>query len=191
MIFSKKLIDEFKCIFKEKYNVEYTDEEAQEAANNLAGLVEIILRFEHKNRQRHKRLEKEPDGFYLEDDGIYNCLVCHKHIQGKEGWWDEYGQKCLDCQRNVTEGVIPPEICQNRDLWWADWELKDKFGIFHQTAKKMRRLGELRGRELKNKSGNVYFTLYLKNENSFLIKERNKTSICKKSGDNTKKRLSR
>lgn len=41
---SQKLIDEFKQIFKEEYGVEYTDAEAREAANNLVGFFDLLLK---------------------------------------------------------------------------------------------------------------------------------------------------
>lgn len=46
---SQKLIDEFKQIFKEKYGVEYTDTEAREAAGNLVGFFELLVKIHRKS----------------------------------------------------------------------------------------------------------------------------------------------
>lgn len=56
---SQKLIDEFKQLFKKKYGVNYTDEEAREAANNLVGFFEILLKIDARNKQKdHEKTEK-------------------------------------------------------------------------------------------------------------------------------------
>ncbi len=123
---SPKLLQEFREIFKKEYGHDFkTDAEAHEAASNLVGFFEVLYKMSYREAVRKKRLEKEPKGFHLEEDGsVYNCIVCHQTISGKTGWWDLNGQKCLDCQRSVDKGVIPGSVCKNRDLWYADWELK-------------------------------------------------------------------
>jgi hypothetical protein len=60
---------------------------------------------------RKKRLESEPQGFTLEDNGVlYNCLICHASISGPTGWWDSYGQKCLACQKAIENGIVPTYV---------------------------------------------------------------------------------
>ncbi len=51
MALSKQTVDEFKKIFKEEYGVEYTDQEAWEAAHNLVGFFDLL----HKIDQRDKK----------------------------------------------------------------------------------------------------------------------------------------
>lgn len=59
---SQKLIDEFKQLFKNKYGVNYTDEEAREAANNLVGFFELLLKIGYRNKQKnHEKTEKVQD----------------------------------------------------------------------------------------------------------------------------------
>lgn len=50
--FSNKLIDEFKLLFKKNYGVEYTDEEEKEAANNLVGFIELLLKIDYRNKHK-------------------------------------------------------------------------------------------------------------------------------------------
>lgn len=171
---SKKAIDEFKVIYKEESGgKKLTDAEAADAANRLLGFMEVLMKAAAREEGRKKRLKKESKGFHLEEDGsVYNCLVCHRQISGKTGWWDEWGQKCLDCQRSINEGVIPPQVCTDSDSWFADWELKGRFGVHPQTIKKMRRLGELKARELQDRDGGVYFRVYLISENQDFLKAR-------------------
>lgn len=51
----QKLIDEFKQIFKTKYNVDYTDEEAREATNNLVGFFKLLLKIDYRNKQNENK----------------------------------------------------------------------------------------------------------------------------------------
>lgn len=53
--FSKERILEFQKIFKEKWGVEYTFAEAEEAANNLVGFFDLLLKIGRKNGKKEKR----------------------------------------------------------------------------------------------------------------------------------------
>jgi len=180
----KKAIDEFKVIYKSKYKKELSDAEASEAANNLVGLFDILYKCAVKENQRKQQLKKEPEGFHL-TDGIYNCFICHKchkQIEGEETWYDKWGIKCLLCQKAVKEGLVPYFVCEHRDSWYAVWELERKFGIKHQTAKKMVRLEELKARIVPYDNGDPYEYVFLKKENPNLI-DPDRKSPARKSYD--------
>lgn len=164
---SPKALEEFKQIFKKEYNKEFkSDTEAQEAAQNLLGFFEVLYDVAQREAIRKKRLEKEPKGFHLEEDGkFYSCLLCHETISGKSGWWDELGQKCLNCQRAVNNKIIPKSVFKNRDSWYADWEIKSKFGIHPSTVRKLVREGKLKPRNITTKNGAICFQLFLLKEN--------------------------
>jgi len=136
MSLSKKSIDEFKEIYKKEYGKELNDQEAYESATNLMGFVEVLYQCAVKDNQRKRQLKKEPEGFHL-TDGIYNCSVCHAQVSGETSWYDKWSIKCLLCQKAIKEGLVPSFVCKDRDSWYAIWELERKFGIKHQTAKKM------------------------------------------------------
>lgn len=171
MQLSANAIQEYKKIFKKEYGVDITDSEAQEQGTRLLNFVNVLYECAEREAKRKRRLEKEPGGFNLEEDGsVYNCLICHQNITGKQGWWDEWGQKCLDCQRNIKEGVIPPEICRDRDSWMADWEMKSKFGLHSASVRKIIRTRKLKVRNLKTKGGTIYFRLFMSNENIKFLK---------------------
>lgn len=182
MIISQKAIDEFKAIFEKEYKKKLTDAEASESAHNLIGLFEVFYEIAKREAIRTKRLEKEPNGFHLEEDGkIYNCLICHNTISGKTGWWDKYGQKCLNCLKNINEGVVPSEICRNDKLWFQSWQLKSYYGIQPATVRKLMKTGELRGRDLIDDKGCNYLTVFLVKDNiEYIRKINSKRDVNKK-----------
>jgi len=180
MSLPKKAIDEFKEIYKKNYKKELTDAEASKAANNLVGLFDLLYKCAVKENQRNQRLKKEPEGFHL--DGEYTCCICHRQVAGNENWYDKWGIKCLLCQKAVKEGLVPSFVCKDRDSWYAMWELQSKFGIKHQTARKMIRQGELKARIIPYENGDPYEYIYLKKENPDLI-DPDRKSPARKSYD--------
>ena len=77
----------------------------------------------------------------------------------------------MDCQRNIDEKVIPSEICKNHDLALRDWQIQSDYGLHSATVRKLKRLGELHGRDLKRKDGSIYYTVYLISENKGFLKK--------------------
>lgn len=163
---SQKAVDEYRELFKKDYGKDLTDSEAQDGAQRLFNFFEVIYEMSLREAKRKKRLEKEPKGFHLEEDGkVYSCIVCHASISGKTGWWDLNGQKCLDCQRAVDSGVIPASVCKNRDSWYASWEITDKFGVHPSSVRKLVHQGKLKVRDLITEGGAIYFQVFLVSEN--------------------------
>lgn len=185
MPLSDKAIQEYKDIFEKKYNKKLTNSEAEEGARNLLAFTEILLDISIKEESRKKRLVNEPKGFSLEkEEGIYNCRVCFKSVSGSNAWWDLNGIKCLDCQRNIDEGIIPEEICINDQIWLKDWQLESELKIHSSTIRKLRKEGKLNGIDLKTIDGQRYFTVYMIKDNMDFLKkyqnEKNKAKINQK-----------
>lgn len=172
MTLSQKSIDEYKKIYKNKYHKDITDEEAKDQGERLNRVFDLIFDLSIKELQREKRLKKEPKGFHLDaSEGTYSCIICSESITGLQTWWDKNGTKCMDCQRNIEENVIPSEICRNRDMGLRDWQIQSDYGLHSATVRKLKRLGELHGRELKRKDGSIYYTVYLVSENKGFLKK--------------------
>ena len=128
-------------------------------------LTRLLAKMEARDNIRNRRLEKEPNGYILnEPDHNYPCYVCSNNTDGK-AWWDKWGLKCLDCQKNVDEGVIPPEVAKNKDMWLKDWDFQSDYGVHPATRDKLVRQGFIKARKLKRADGINYFTVYLIDEN--------------------------
>jgi len=79
MPLSDKSVQEFKKTWKKKFGKDLSDAEAREYSEQLAGNAEILIEIAQTEVRCKKRLEKEPEGFSLEEeDGIYNCVVCSR-----------------------------------------------------------------------------------------------------------------
>ncbi len=123
---------------------------------------------------RKRRLEKEPEGFFLDTDGYYNCQICYQGHYGNEIWWNLDGIRCGDCWRNIKEGLIPPlkkHLFYNEDEWFSSSQIKDLFDVHPSSVKKLRKEGLLHGRDLKNRQGGTYCTVYLESENQEFLKK--------------------
>jgi len=162
MSVSKKYVDEFKEIFKKEHNKDLSDAEAQEAADNLVGLFDILWKSSIEDSRKKARLKKEPGGFPIE--GSYSCLVCRGSINETNGWYDWYGQTCLLCRKAIIDGIIPPFVCTEHDSYFKTWQF-EKFGLKSPTVRKMVRNGELKARIVLNEAGKPHEYIFLKKEN--------------------------
>lgn len=168
-----KAVQDFKEIFKKEYGKELTDDEARESAQNLFNVYDLLFDLSMIQLRREMRLKTEKvKGFYLEVGHFYTCNICGETRPGNEMWWNKKGNRCVDCWHNTQQKIIP-DLAHDSDnkIFIKDWQLKNYYGIHPMTARKMRRLGELVGKDLKRKDGRPYCTVYLIRENrAFLDK---------------------
>lgn len=162
---SKELIDEYKAIHKEKYGEELSDEDAHEAAHNLANFAKLVYDMWVKDEKKKRKLKECSEGFCLEAELTYTCPICRRNKPGDEIWYDKLGQKCIDCTRNIKEGVIPSFVAKNSESFYSMFELDYYFGIKSRTARKLIKEGKLHMRELKLTDGTIYANIFLKKEN--------------------------
>ncbi len=144
------------------------------SASNWVRFAELRGEQEGIEAVRKRRLEKEPDGFFLDADAYHNCGICYEGHYGNEIWWNLDGIRCADCWLNIKVGVIPSlkkHLFDNEDEWIANSQLKSKYNIHLSTVKKLRREGLLHGRDLKRSNGSIYETIYLVSENQEFLKK--------------------
>jgi len=141
--------------------------------HNVVQMARLNGEFQGIKNTRERRLKKEPEGFFLEEDGYYTCQICGENYHGNKIWWNLEGIRCADCWRNIKEGVIPPLIWDNDSIWIKDWQISSDsdFDIHPSTARKLRRKGILNGRDLKREDGTIYCTIYLVEENKEFLKK--------------------
>lgn len=135
--------------------------------SNVVRLAKLCAEFEGKEILRKKKLKAFPNGYYLEseDDNSFRCSICEQWTHGRDTWYDEHGMRCSICQYNISQGTIPAELCSKKDSWFSSANMRYQFGVLASTMKKLIRIGELRGIELKDREGNPYLTVFLKKDN--------------------------
>lgn len=181
-MFSDKTIKEYKEIYKKEYGKEISDAEAREQGERLTAFFEILYEQAQIEHRRKLRLKNEKiKGFFLDaNEGQYTCAICSETKPGNEIWWNLDGLRCADCWRNIQEKVIPPLTWDHDNkIWLHDWQIHSDYNVHPATARKLRRLGELVGRDLKRKDGSVYCTVYLIEENKKFLKKYPKKSNMK------------
>jgi len=176
MQLTEKQIKEFQDIFEREYGRKLSWKEASESAYNLACFAEVMYDCAVEQFKKDEKLKKYPKGFHLEE-GTYNCMICYKQITGKESWYDKHGPKCLLCQKALDKGIVPASVCDNKDSWYAMWELDNQLGIKHQTARKMIRTGELKPRIITTEDGKPYYYVFIIKENNKILKPKSKPNI--------------
>ncbi|MFH0952644.1 MAG: hypothetical protein V1838_05735 [Patescibacteria group bacterium] len=170
MNIAKKHLEEYKRIHHEQYGEELTDEQVYEASRNLVGLAEIFVEQIITDQQRKQQLTKEPKGFHLPDGEIYNCMICYRQVSGNETWYDNYGIKCMTCQKALNDKILPTYVCTKRESWLSDWQVQDKLNLHSATVRKMIREKKLNPRIVYDNNGEKYFQLFIIKENEYLLK---------------------
>lgn len=160
-------IESFKKLWKKEHGVDLTNAQALEYSENLLGFFRALMVVDERIRRWNERLVNEPKGFPLPSRETASCLICHRHLRGEEGWYDQYGIKCRPCQRAMDEGVIPATVATDRKSWFSSDDLKREFGWHHTTVAKKVRIGELKARHIKSGEGH-WFYVFLKEENTDL-----------------------
>ena len=143
------------------------EKESKYATSNAVGLAKFSAEFKAADRLRRKRLEKEPDGFYLEDGsgGDYSCNLCYSSIRGSKTWWTSEGIVCPNCHENIKSGVVPIEILRNNKIHLSKYKLEEEFKLRPPTIRKYVRTGELIARELKDENGQIYHRVFMVEDN--------------------------
>lgn len=160
-------IQSFKELWRKEYDQDLTDAQALEYSENLLGFYRALLNVHTRIERWKERLVAEPKGFPVPSNDTYNCIICYQHLEGDEGWFDQFGIKCRPCQKAVEEGIIPGTVATDRKSWYSSDDLKKKFGWHHSTVAKKVRTGELKAREIRNGEHFWYF-VFLKEENTSL-----------------------
>lgn len=168
-----KAVEEFKELFNKKYGRKLSDSEAKESAQNLLNFFEVLYDISKEQYLREQKLKKNPNGFHLESNKYYSCVVCNKTIEGNTAWWDKYGTKCANCQKNIDKKILPKKLLEGKfasNNWFSGWQFKDKFNIHSSTLRKLVREGKLKSIKLKDENSITYHEIFPIKENIKFLK---------------------
>ena len=144
-----------------------TDEEGkkfQEEKWNLQQMAKFVDEWKEKDKAREEKLKANPKGFHLDGVG-YRCAICHDNTKEGDNWYDEFGIKCLVCQKAIDEGEIPASLAKDEDVWYSKFDLDHYFNLKGPTLRKWIKEGIIKPRTVSHYGKGVHFELFLLEDN--------------------------
>ena len=114
--------DRDRFCFTEEKGKEYQDEKYR-----MEQMGELGKKWKEEDERRKKKLEENPRGYHLE--GSFSCTICGSHTPEGDNWYDEYGIKCLVCQKAIDEGEIPATVASDKESWYSKYDLESRFSL--------------------------------------------------------------
>ncbi len=145
------------CLTEEK-GKEYQDEKYR-----MEGLSKFMEEWKEEDERRKKKLEENPKGFHLE--GRFSCNICHAGTPEGDNWYDEYGIKCLICQKAIDEGEIPATVASDKESWYSKYDLEDRFSLKGTTLRKWIKDGLIKPRVISYYGKGSHYELFLIEDN--------------------------
>lgn len=144
-----------------------TDEEGekfQEEKWNLQQMAKFVDEWKEKDKVREEKLKTNPKGFHLDGVG-YTCAICHDSTKEGDNWYDEFGIKCLVCQKAIDEGEIPASLAKDEDVWYSKFDLDHYFNLKGPSLRKWIKEGIIKPRTVSHYGKGVHFELFLLEDN--------------------------
>lgn len=144
-----------------------SDEEGrkfQDEKWNIERLGKFSDEWKETEKVRADKLKENPKGFHLEGAG-YSCAICGDHTSEGNNWYDEWGIKCLICQKAIDEGEIPPALAKFKDTWYTTYDFESYFNIKSPTLRKWIKEGIIRPRTVSNYGKGIHTQVFLQRDN--------------------------
>lgn len=144
-----------------------TEEEGkkfQEEKWQMERAGKFMEEWKEKEKAREEKLKANPKGFHLEGAG-YTCFICGDSTPEGDNWYDEYGIKCLVCQKAIDDGEIPASLAKDKDSWYSKYDLEHRFNIKSPTLRKWVKDGIIKSRTISYYGKGVHYELFLIEDN--------------------------
>ncbi|GEM_PF-489136 len=144
-----------------------TDEEGkkyQEEKWRIEQMGKFMEEWKEKEKAREEKLKANPKGFHLEGAG-YTCFICGDHTPEGDNWYDEYGIKCLVCQKAIDAGEIPASLAKDKESWYSTYDLESRFNIKSPTLRKWVRDGIIKARTITRYGQGIHVQVFLVEDN--------------------------
>ncbi|MEY4440446.1 MAG: hypothetical protein RLY49_72 [Candidatus Parcubacteria bacterium] len=144
-----------------------TDEEGQEYREEKWRWEQMAKFAEDWKKEDERRIEKlktNPKGFHLDGRG-YTCFICGQHTGDGDNWYDQYGIKCLVCQKAIDEGEIPPTLASDKESWYTKYDLESYFNLKGPTLKSWIKKGIIKSRNISHYGKGSWYELFMIEDN--------------------------
>jgi hypothetical protein len=146
------------CMTAEE-GAEYSDEKYR-----MEQLARLGKEFEEEQKRRDEKLKENPKGFHLDGVG-YGCFICGDHTKEGDNWYDEYGIKCLVCQKAIDNGEIPASLAKEKDSWYTRYDFEHYFNVTSPALRKWVKEGIVKSRTVSQYGKGVHTELFLIEDN--------------------------
>jgi len=126
--------------------------------------AKFMKEWEEKDKALAEKLKANPKGFHREGAG-YTCFICGESTPEGDNWYDEYGIKCLICQKAIDEGEIPASLAKDKDSWYSRYDLDRRFNLKVPVLRKWIKEGIIKARTVSRYGKGIHFELFLIEDN--------------------------
>lgn len=144
-----------------------TEEEGrkyQQEKWNLEGLKKLLEEFDAEKKRREEKLKENPKGFILNGKG-YTCAICHHGTPEGDCWYDEYGIKCLVCQKAIDVGEIPASLAKDEDSWYTKYDIEKAFNVKGPALRSWIKKGIIKPRIVSHYGKGSWYELFMIEDN--------------------------
>jgi hypothetical protein len=144
-----------------------TDEEGkkyQDEKWNMERAGKFMEEWKEEEKRREEKLKENPKGFHLEGAG-YTCFICGDHTPQGDNWYDEYGIKCLVCQKAIDEGEIPASLAKDKDSWYTKYDIESRFNVKGPALRSWVKKGIIKPRTISHYGKGVHYEFFLIEDN--------------------------
>lgn len=127
-------------------------------------MKKFMEEWDEEQKRRTEKLKENPKGFHLEGRG-YTCAICHNGTLEGDNWYDEYGIKCLVCQKAIDEGEIPAILAKDKDLWYTKYDIEHCFNVKGPALRSWVRKGIIKSRTISHYGKGSWYELFLIEDN--------------------------
>jgi hypothetical protein len=124
----------------------------------------LMDEFKEEEKSWEEKLKANPKGFILEGVGRH-CAICGESSREDGSWYDEYGIKCLICQKAVDDGEISASLAKDEENRYSEFEIGYYFNVKTSTLNKWVRDGIIKARTVSHYGKGVHAQLFLIEDN--------------------------
>lgn len=144
-----------------------TEEEGEkyrEEQRRMEGFIKMMEEWKAKDKANEERLKEHPEGFHLEGAG-YKCPICGDSTPDGDNWYDQWGVKCLVCQKAIDVGEIPRSLAKDTESWYSSYDLQTRFNLRSPMIRKWIRNGTIQARTITKYGQDVHCQIFLIEDN--------------------------
>lgn len=169
------LLDESFAFDRDRFCITEEDgKKYQSERFQMEQMAKFMEEWEEKEKAREEKLKENPQGFHLEGAG-YTCPICSQSTPEGDNWYDQWGIKCLVCQKAIDNGEILASLAKDKESWYSSYDLESRFDIKSPTWRKWIRDGVVKARTVSYYGKDVHTRIFLIEDNKDFFPPKNLT----------------